>query len=49
MILGAVILDMNVSSLSAVAEKVADELVNKNEIRANEREELLRALLMKRR
>lgn len=49
MILGAVILDMNAGSLSAVAEKVADELVKKNEIRATEHEELLRALLMKRR
>lgn len=49
MMLGAVILDMNASSLSAVAEKMADELVNKNAIRASEHEELLRALLMKRR
>uniref|UniRef100_A0A8C4H075 Anion exchange protein n=1 Tax=Dicentrarchus labrax TaxID=13489 RepID=A0A8C4H075_DICLA len=45
---GAVIFDMNASSLSAVAEKVADELLNKGEIRASDREGLLRALLMRR-
>uniref|UniRef100_A0A8C4GZX1 Anion exchange protein n=1 Tax=Dicentrarchus labrax TaxID=13489 RepID=A0A8C4GZX1_DICLA len=39
---GAVIFDMNASSLSAVAEKVADELLNKGEIRASDREGLLR-------
>ncbi|KAI3359586.1 hypothetical protein L3Q82_013987 [Scortum barcoo] len=39
---------MNVSSLSAVAEKVADELLNKGEIRASDRDDLLRALLMRR-
>uniref|UniRef100_A0A8C4H0E3 Anion exchange protein n=1 Tax=Dicentrarchus labrax TaxID=13489 RepID=A0A8C4H0E3_DICLA len=44
---GAVIFDMNASSLSAVAEKVADELLNKGEIRASDREGLLRALLMR--
>ncbi|KAK5856017.1 hypothetical protein PBY51_007643 [Eleginops maclovinus] len=45
---GAVILDLNASSLSAVAEKVVDELLNKNEIRASDRDGLLRALLMRR-
>uniref|UniRef100_A0A672YM75 Anion exchange protein n=3 Tax=Sphaeramia orbicularis TaxID=375764 RepID=A0A672YM75_9TELE len=45
---GAVIFDLNASSLSAVAEKVADELLNKNEIRATDRDALLRALLMRR-
>ncbi|XP_071325180.1 solute carrier family 4 member 1a (Diego blood group) [Trachinotus anak] len=45
---GAVIFDLNASSLSAVAEKVADELLNKNEIRASDRDGLLRALLMRR-
>ncbi|XP_029294201.1 solute carrier family 4 member 1a (Diego blood group) [Cottoperca gobio] len=45
---GAVLLDLNASSLSTVAEKVADELLNKNEIRASDREGLLRALLMRR-
>lgn len=46
---GAVILDLNASSLSAVAEKVVDELLSKNEIRASDRDGLLRALLMRRR
>lgn len=46
---GAVILDLNASSLSAVAEKVADELLNKGEIRASDRDGLLRALLLRRR
>ncbi|XP_074512409.1 solute carrier family 4 member 1a (Diego blood group) isoform X2 [Sebastes fasciatus] len=45
---GAVILDLNASSLSAVAEKVVDELLSKNEIRASDRDGLLRALLMRR-
>ncbi|XP_045891539.1 solute carrier family 4 member 1a (Diego blood group) [Micropterus dolomieu] len=45
---GAVIFDLNASSLSTVAEKVVDELLNKNEIRASDRDDLLRALLMKR-
>ncbi|KAG8006759.1 Band 3 anion exchange protein, partial [Nibea albiflora] len=45
---GAVIFDLNASSLSAVAEKVVDELLNKNEIRASDRDDLLRALLMRR-
>ncbi|XP_056262391.1 solute carrier family 4 member 1a (Diego blood group) isoform X2 [Pseudoliparis swirei] len=45
---GAVLLDLNASSLSTVAEKVADELLNKNEIRASDRDGLLRALLMRR-
>ncbi|XP_070838092.1 solute carrier family 4 member 1a (Diego blood group) [Chaetodon trifascialis] len=45
---GAVVLDLNASSLSAVAEKVADELLNKDEIRASDRDGLLRALLLRR-
>uniref|UniRef100_A0A3B5ARJ5 Anion exchange protein n=1 Tax=Stegastes partitus TaxID=144197 RepID=A0A3B5ARJ5_9TELE len=45
---GAVILDLNASSLSSIAEKVVDELVNKNEIRSGDRDGLLRALLMRR-
>ncbi|XP_054616225.1 solute carrier family 4 member 1a (Diego blood group) [Dunckerocampus dactyliophorus] len=45
---GAVILDLNASSLSAVAEKVADELLDKNEIRSSDRDAVLRALLMRR-
>ncbi|XP_042247883.1 solute carrier family 4 member 1a (Diego blood group) [Thunnus maccoyii] len=45
---GAFIFDLNASSLSAVAEKVADELLKKNEIRADDRDALLRALLMRR-
>uniref|UniRef100_A0A8D3D569 Solute carrier family 4 member 1a (Diego blood group) n=1 Tax=Scophthalmus maximus TaxID=52904 RepID=A0A8D3D569_SCOMX len=46
---GTVIFDMNANSLSSVAEKVADELLNRNEIRASDRDGLLRALLMRRR
>uniref|UniRef100_A0AAQ5XXG4 Anion exchange protein n=1 Tax=Amphiprion ocellaris TaxID=80972 RepID=A0AAQ5XXG4_AMPOC len=46
---GAVILDLNASSLSSIAEKVVDELLNKNEIRSGDRDGLLRALLMRRR
>ncbi|XP_061906160.1 solute carrier family 4 member 1a (Diego blood group) isoform X2 [Entelurus aequoreus] len=45
---GAVIFDLNARSLSAVAEKVADELLSKNEIRASDRDAVLRALLMRR-
>lgn len=45
---GAVIFDLNASSLSAVAEKVVDELQDKGEIRSSDRDALLRALLMKR-
>ncbi|XP_070703313.1 solute carrier family 4 member 1a (Diego blood group) [Pempheris klunzingeri] len=45
---GAVILDLDASSLSAVAEKVADELANNGEIRASDRDMLLRSLLMRR-
>ncbi|XP_051905428.1 solute carrier family 4 member 1a (Diego blood group) [Hippocampus zosterae] len=45
---GAVIFDLNASSLSSIAEKVVDALVNKNEIRASDRDSLLRALLMQR-
>uniref|UniRef100_A0A8C2ZQ41 Anion exchange protein n=1 Tax=Cyclopterus lumpus TaxID=8103 RepID=A0A8C2ZQ41_CYCLU len=39
----------NASSLSTIAEKVADELLDKGEIRASDRDGLLRALLMRRR
>lgn len=46
---GAFLFDLNTSSLSLVAEKVVDELLSKNEIRASDREGLLRALLMRRR
>uniref|UniRef100_A0A8C5HVP4 Anion exchange protein n=1 Tax=Gouania willdenowi TaxID=441366 RepID=A0A8C5HVP4_GOUWI len=46
---GAVLFDVNATSLSSVVEKVADELVNKDEIRSSDRDGLLRALLMKRR
>ncbi|KAM8723849.1 solute carrier family 4 member 1a (Diego blood group) [Acanthopagrus schlegelii] len=45
---GAIIFDLNAGSLSAVAEKVVDELLSKNEIRASDRDGLLRALLMRR-
>ncbi|KAM3598580.1 uncharacterized protein V6R79_019976 [Siganus canaliculatus] len=45
---GTFIFDLNASSLSAVAEKVVDELLNNNEIRASDRDGLLRALLMRR-
>uniref|UniRef100_A0A8C5HTN6 Anion exchange protein n=1 Tax=Gouania willdenowi TaxID=441366 RepID=A0A8C5HTN6_GOUWI len=45
---GAVLFDVNATSLSSVVEKVADELVNKDEIRSSDRDGLLRALLMKR-
>lgn len=45
---GAIILDLQSSSLSAVAEKVVDELRSKGEIRATDRDGLLRALLQRR-
>ncbi|XP_077415242.1 solute carrier family 4 member 1a (Diego blood group) [Vanacampus margaritifer] len=45
---GAVIFDLDASGLSSIAEKVVDALVNKNEIRASDRDALLRALLMRR-
>ncbi|KAL7377523.1 hypothetical protein ABVT39_000920 [Epinephelus coioides] len=48
MVTGAVILDLNASSLSAVAEKMVDELLNMNEIRLSDRDDLLRALLLRR-
>uniref|UniRef100_A0A8C6KD60 Anion exchange protein n=1 Tax=Nothobranchius furzeri TaxID=105023 RepID=A0A8C6KD60_NOTFU len=44
----AIIFDMNASTLSAVAEKIVDELLSKNEIRPSDRDALLRALLMRR-
>ena len=49
MILGAVIFDLDANSLSTVAEKVADQLLDQDEIRASDRDGLLRALLMRRR
>lgn len=45
---GAIILDLNASSLSTVAEKVVDELQNKGEIGASDRDSLLRTFLMRR-
>uniref|UniRef100_A0A146VAG2 Anion exchange protein n=1 Tax=Fundulus heteroclitus TaxID=8078 RepID=A0A146VAG2_FUNHE len=45
---GAIIFDMNASNLSAVAEKIVDELLGKNEIRPSDRDSLLRALLLRR-
>lgn len=45
---GAILLDMNASTLSMVAEKAVDELLNKGEIRGSDRESVLRALLMRR-
>ncbi|KAL0993263.1 hypothetical protein UPYG_G00105360 [Umbra pygmaea] len=45
---GAIILDLQASSLAAVAEKLVDELQNKGEIRSTDREGLLRALLHRR-
>lgn len=46
---GTFLFNLNTSSLSVVAEKVVDELLDKNEIQAGDREGLLRALLMRRR
>ncbi|XP_032442587.1 solute carrier family 4 member 1a (Diego blood group) [Xiphophorus hellerii] len=45
---GAIIFDMNASTLASVAEKIADELVSKSEIRPSDRDSLLRALLLRR-
>ncbi|XP_075999106.1 solute carrier family 4 member 1a (Diego blood group) isoform X2 [Genypterus blacodes] len=45
---GAVIFDLNASTLSTVAENVVDELLNRGEIRRSDRDGLLRALLMRR-
>uniref|UniRef100_A0A3P8Z3N1 Anion exchange protein n=1 Tax=Esox lucius TaxID=8010 RepID=A0A3P8Z3N1_ESOLU len=45
---GAIILDLQTSSLSGVAEKIVDELQSKGEIRPTDREGLLRALLQRR-
>uniref|UniRef100_A0A8C8DYH3 Anion exchange protein n=1 Tax=Oryzias sinensis TaxID=183150 RepID=A0A8C8DYH3_9TELE len=45
---GAILLDMNASNLSLMAEKIVDELLAKDEIRPSDREGLLRALLMRR-
>uniref|UniRef100_A0A669BT28 Solute carrier family 4 member 1a (Diego blood group) n=1 Tax=Oreochromis niloticus TaxID=8128 RepID=A0A669BT28_ORENI len=46
---GAIILDMNASNLSAVVEKMVDELLNKDVIRSSDHDDLMRVLLMKRR
>uniref|UniRef100_A0A8C7ZAM7 Solute carrier family 4 member 1a (Diego blood group) n=1 Tax=Oryzias sinensis TaxID=183150 RepID=A0A8C7ZAM7_9TELE len=46
---GAILLDMNASNLSLMAEKIVDELLAKDEIRPSDREGLLRALLMRQR
>ncbi|KAL2101230.1 hypothetical protein ACEWY4_002991 [Coilia grayii] len=45
---GAVLLDLDEASLSGVLEKVVDELLNKGEIRPNDRDPLLNALRQKR-
>ncbi|XP_031581691.1 solute carrier family 4 member 1a (Diego blood group) [Oreochromis aureus] len=45
---GAIILDMNASNLSAVVEKMVDELLNKDVIRSSDHDDLMRVLLMKR-
>ncbi|XP_063328402.1 solute carrier family 4 member 1a (Diego blood group) [Pelmatolapia mariae] len=45
---GAIILDMKASNLSAVVEKMVDELLNKDVIRSSDHDDLLRVLLMKR-
>ncbi|XP_061080779.1 band 3 anion exchange protein-like [Conger conger] len=45
---GVFLLDLGENSLSAVAEKVVDELASRREIQQGERENLLRALLQKR-
>uniref|UniRef100_A0AAX7USC0 Anion exchange protein n=1 Tax=Astatotilapia calliptera TaxID=8154 RepID=A0AAX7USC0_ASTCA len=46
---GAIILDMNASNLSAVVEKMVDEMLNKDVIRSSDHSDLMRVLLMKRR
>lgn len=45
---GAIILDMNASNLSAVVEKMVDEMLNKDVIRSSDHNDLMRVLLMKR-
>ncbi|KAI1896406.1 hypothetical protein AGOR_G00094450 [Albula goreensis] len=45
---GVVLLDREERTLNSIAEKVADELVNKREIRQSDREGLLRSLLQNR-
>ncbi|XP_037544655.1 solute carrier family 4 member 1a (Diego blood group) [Nematolebias whitei] len=45
---GAIIFDVAASTLSSVAERMVDELLSRNEIRSNDRDALLRALLMRR-
>uniref|UniRef100_A0A3Q2D550 Anion exchange protein n=1 Tax=Cyprinodon variegatus TaxID=28743 RepID=A0A3Q2D550_CYPVA len=44
---GAIIFDMNASSLSSVAEKIVDELVSKNEIRSSDRDGMFLFLLLR--
>lgn len=46
---GAIVFDVAASTLSSVAERMVDELLSRNEIRSNDRDALLRALLMRRR
>ncbi|KAI5619330.1 band 3 anion transport protein, partial [Silurus asotus] len=45
----AVLLDVETNDFTLIAEKIVDELLEKNEIRASDRETLLKALLEKRR
>lgn len=45
----AVLLDLEASDFTDIAEKIIEELLEKNEIRASDRETLLKALLEKRR
>lgn len=46
---GAIVFDVAASTLSSVAERMVDELLSRNEIGSNDRDALLRALLMRRR
>lgn len=45
----AVLLDLKQNDFTVIVEKIADELLGKNEIRASDQETLLKALLEKRR
>lgn len=45
----AVLLDLEENDFTVIAEKIVDELLEKNEIQASARETLLKALLEKRR
>uniref|UniRef100_A0AAR2L1H8 Anion exchange protein n=1 Tax=Pygocentrus nattereri TaxID=42514 RepID=A0AAR2L1H8_PYGNA len=46
---GAVLLDVDESGLSGIAERIVNELLDRKEIRPSDREALLKALLQKRR